>query len=119
MIVALNATYSGSKAERPDGIQVGDRGKRMKITKSKLVQIIKEEIDNVTEGMPAGDEFGDVEMDKYWIDRDENSHGLPRMGDPETSSQELIIALGVLAKELGTSKEKIFNHLMSLTQKEE
>ena len=91
----------------------------MKITKSQLVKIIQEEISNVTEGAPAGDEFGDVKMDKYWIDKDENSHGLPRMGDPETSSQELIIALGVLAKELGTSKEKVFNHLMSLTKMDE
>jgi hypothetical protein len=47
LIVALSAIYNGSKEENLGGIQAGDRETKMKITKTKLVRIIKEEVENI------------------------------------------------------------------------
>ena len=61
----------------------------MKITKSQLVKIIQEEINNVTEGVPAGDEFGDVKMDEnmgdYYDPRQSGGHH----DQPKTSNMQL------------------------------
>jgi hypothetical protein len=56
LIVAINAIYNGWKPEKTDGQQAGAQEKKMKITKSKLLKIIKEEIEAArSEGGPIND----------------------------------------------------------------
>ena len=85
----------------------------MKITKSKLIRIIKEEIGKVIEGAPT-DAFGDTAGEKYWGKAAElggSSGELPDLGAFPTSARDALIAIGALAIQTGMSKEEVLDAL--------
>jgi hypothetical protein len=87
----------------------------MKLTKSQLRRIIKEELGKIIEAAPT-DAFGDTEGEKYWGKAAElggESGELPDLGTSSTSARDALIAIGALALQSGMSKEEV---LEALTQ---
>jgi hypothetical protein len=85
----------------------------MKLTKSQLRKIIKEEIGKIVEGAPT-DAFGSTDGEKYWGKAAEltgGAKGLPDLGTSETSARDALIAIGALAIQSGMSKEEVLDAL--------